>query len=441
MPVAIEDSRSRVGTVIADKYRVTGVLGRGGMGTVYEAVHTTIGKHVALKFLEGHQDSDAQTRARFLREAQTASLVESPHVVHIFDSGWSDDGVPFMVLELLRGKDLRVLLRSEGRLPVEQAVSITEQTLRALIQTHGAGIVHRDLKPENVFLCEIEGSEPLVKILDFGISKVTSPQPALDTLTDQGTVLGTTYYMSPEQARGEPDLDARSDLYGVGAILYEMLTGRTPHVGNVHHAVLVNICTTDAPDVRLLTPQVPPELANVIARALSRDRERRFGSAQQFLNALAPFSPNHSGPKPQLPATTRVSVPVPQAPNDTTAAPNKRARSGKLIAVALVLTLLLGGLAIALVNKRLKNDREKERAKLWHQAQPVVSQALASPSASIPPRAVASTVAPAPIEAPSASVAASNTAPHRTTGARSSRMPPAATAAKPGELRLKTTMP
>ena len=447
VPSTAQESRSRVGTVVADKYRIVQVLGRGGMGTVYEAVHTSIGKHVALKFLEGHVDDNAQTRARFLREAQTASLVESPHVVHIFDSGWSDDGAPFMVLELLRGQDLRALLRSEGRLLIEHAVAIAEQTLRALIQTHAAGIVHRDLKPENIFLCEIEGSEPLVKVLDFGISKVILPQETLDTLTHQGTVLGTTFYMSPEQAQGAPDVDARSDIYGLGGILYEMLTGRTPHVGNVQHAVLVEICTRDAPDVRLLAPQVPEELAHVIARALSRDREKRFESAQSFLNALGPFSQMRTGPRPWLTAATRVSEPSLLARSNSTPVPVAVAgrRSGRSVAIGLLLALVLAGTGIVIVHKRLKSERARERAALWH-----VAAAASSP---LSPTQIAGTVAPALEPAP-AGTTLSNAPPSSTdaAGSHSSRRP-AMTAgtttrspnrpanAETGELKLKTTMP
>lgn len=447
VPLTAQEPRSRVGTVVADKYRIVKVLGRGGMGTVYEAVHTSIGKHVALKFLEGHVDDNAQTRARFLREAQTASLVESPHVVHIFDSGWSDDGAPFMVLELLRGQDLRTLLRSEGRLPIEQAIAIAEQTLRALIQTHAAGIVHRDLKPENIFLCEIEGSEPLVKVLDFGISKVTLPQETLDTITHQGTVLGTTFYMSPEQAQGAPDVDARSDIYGLGGILYETLTGRTPHVGNVQHAVLVEICTRDAPDVRLLAPQVPEELAHIIARALSRNREDRFESAQSFLNALGPFSQRRTSSKPWITASTRVSEPSLCAPVNGTPPPNSVAgrRSGRSVALGLLLALVLAATSIVVVHKRLKIERVRERAALWQVAtaasspsnpnhiSPIAATALTPPPAGTP-------LSSTPLSSPDAASSHTSRHPATTTGT-ATRSPNRPTNSETGELQLKTTMP
>lgn len=451
MPPAYQQYRSRLETVVADKYRIVGVLGRGGMGTVYEAVHTGIGKRVALKFLEAHAESDAPTRARFLREAQTASLVESPHVVHVFDSGWSEDGVPFMVLELLRGEDLRALLRREGRLPVEQAISIAEQSLRALIQLHAAGIVHRDLKPENVYLCNIEDSEPLVKILDFGISKVTGPQASLDTLTHEGTVLGTAYYMSPEQARGEPDTDPRSDIYALGTILYEMLTGRTPYLGNVHHAVLVDICTRDAPDVRLLAPLVSAELAQVITRALSRDRELRFESAQAFLGAIVQCSPGRAGAGSIRP--TRVSAPDhpggllhAPAPHSSDPPheqpPSAQARSGRLIALVFLVVLLAAGLGIFAVHERFKNDRVRERAALWHRPPansapllPTVAPSSTLRSATTVQSDASSAAPPAPM--PSATNAVGHHAkPERTTRAATRRKQP-----NPAELQLKTTMP
>ena len=451
MPLPAKESKSRVGTVVADKYRVVGELGRGGMGTIYEAVHTGIGKHVALKFLEGQIDQDAQTRARFLREAQTASMVESPHVVHIFDSGLSDDGVPFMVLELLRGENLRACLRREGRLDLELAVAIVEQTLRALVHTHAAGIVHRDLKPENIFLCDIEGTDPFIKVLDFGISKVTkSEEGSLDTLTHQGAVIGTAYYMSPEQARGESDIDGRSDIYGLGSIFYEMLTGRTPHVGNVHHAVLVEICTRDAPDVRLLAPQVPDELARIVARALNRDRDQRFPNAQAFLEALAPYAlpRRHSDSLPNTDTSTLVSRP-PAAISDVrtpVTAQRMRFRSGKVVASILIAALVLAAALIVVVHKRLKAERTKERAELWQSSR-------TSEQGSVPPTPNSSSTTVTQTGSPARSDAAPAISSHSTASRSTIRPRPSTAAAGSNhqsapvpssaddDLQLKTTMP
>jgi serine/threonine protein kinase len=274
-----------VGSTVAGKYHIDRLIGRGGMGAVFRATNAAIGKRVALKFLGSltSQDSDAATR--FQREAEAASLAESPHIVQIFDSGRSEHGLPFLVMELLTGEDLRARLRREGRLDSETAVRIGVQVLKALRQAHGAGIVHRDLKPDNIFLCRRDDEPSFVKIVDFGISKLQQ-QPGVDTLTHKGAVLGTAFYMSPEQAQSFPDIDGRTDLFSLGAILFEMLAGQPPHSAPTYEAVLIAICTRDAADVRTLAPEVPEKLARVIARALRREREERYPSAQDMLGDL-----------------------------------------------------------------------------------------------------------------------------------------------------------
>jgi serine/threonine-protein kinase len=284
-------SDSLVGTTVAGKYRVDELLGRGGMGAVYRATNVAIGKRVALKFLDRDAARDVAAVARFQREAEAASAIESEHIVHIFDTGIAADGLPFLVLELLHGEDLRARLRREGRLGSADAVLIAAQTLRGLSRAHDAGIVHRDLKPENVFLCKRDDDAPFVKLVDFGISKVAKKNATVDTLTRQGMVLGTAYYMSPEQAQAFPDVDGRSDLYGLGAMLYEALTGGPPHTGTVYEAVLVSICTKDADDVRVHAPEVSEALAAVVKTALARDRAFRYQTANEFLEALRAACP------------------------------------------------------------------------------------------------------------------------------------------------------
>jgi serine/threonine-protein kinase len=273
------------------KYEIVRVLGRGGMGTVYEALNTSIGKRVAMKFVDASLSRNKDAVARFQREAQAASAVESAHIVEIFDAGTTDDELPFIVMELLRGEDLGHRIKRSGRLEVDEALPIVAQILRGLHRAHEAGIVHRDLKPDNVFLVDRDDESVFVKILDFGISKVrrTGGVPE-KTLTRQGTVLGTPFYMSPEQAQAHPDVDGRTDLWSLGAILYECLTGRPPHEGHAYEQVIVNICTKDAPDVRVHNPGVPDPLARVIAKALSRDRDARFSTAREMLDALGAAS-------------------------------------------------------------------------------------------------------------------------------------------------------
>jgi serine/threonine-protein kinase len=257
------------------------------MGTVYEALNTAIGKRVAMKFVDADAAQNADAVARFQREAQAASAVESAHIVDIFDSGLSETGQPYIVMELLRGEDLGHRIKRCGRLELAEAVHVIAQLLRGLHRAHKAGIVHRDLKPDNVFLVDRDDDPNFAKILDFGISKVRRRgETPVSTLTRQGTVLGTPFYMSPEQAQAQPDVDARSDLWSVGSILYECLTGRPPYTGATYEQVIVNICMNDAEDVRTFNPSVPEAIAHVIARALERDREDRFGNAREFLDAL-----------------------------------------------------------------------------------------------------------------------------------------------------------
>ena len=274
-----------VGSTVAGKYHVDRLIGRGGMGAVFQATNAAIGKRVALKFLGVHTSRDGDAATRFQREAQAASLAESPHIVQIFDSGRSEQGLPFLVMELLTGEDLRARLRREGRLSPDAAVRISVQVLKALKQAHAAGIVHRDLKPDNVFLCRRDDEPSFVKIVDFGISKLQQ-RSGVDTLTHKGAVLGTAFYMSPEQAQSYPDIDGRTDLFSVGAMLFEMLSGEQPHSAPTYEAVLIAICTRDAADVRSKAPAVPDKLARVVARALRREREERYGSAEEMLTDL-----------------------------------------------------------------------------------------------------------------------------------------------------------
>ena len=278
------------GEVVGGKWRVGALIGRGGMGAVYEGTNTAIGKKVALKFIDAEFANNVDITSRFQREAEAASLVESAHIVHIFDSGTTDAGLPYIVMELLRGEDLRARINRLGRLSPEEVVHIAAQTLRGLHRAHEAGIVHRDLKPDNIFLVDRDDDPLFAKIVDFGISKVTrrpgDPGGQPGTLTRQGVVLGTPFYMSPEQAQAFADLDLRTDLWSLGAIIFECLGGKPPFGGDAYEQIIIAICTTDAPDVRNLEPSVPAPLAHFVSRALSRDRAARFQTAKEMLDAL-----------------------------------------------------------------------------------------------------------------------------------------------------------
>ena len=283
----VEVTPDMVGRTI-DKYRVLGVVGKGGMGCVYEAINTVINKRVAMKCIDHSLALNEEANARFQREALAAGSIESPHIVQIFDAGETDDEIPYIVMELLRGQDLGAYIGAHGALSVEEAIVFVAQILKGLHHAHSAGIVHRDLKPDNVFLVEREDEPAFVKLLDFGVSKIARPNAdvPLQTLTRQGTVVGTPFYMSPEQAQAYPDVDGRTDIYSAGAILYECLTGRPPHVGKSYEQVIVHICMHDAEDVRKLNPEVPDRLAKVVAKALSRERDERYADAKAMLAEL-----------------------------------------------------------------------------------------------------------------------------------------------------------
>jgi serine/threonine-protein kinase len=213
--------------------------------------------------------------------------VASEHIVRVLDGG-TEGGCPYLVMELLAGEDLGARLKRRRHLQLDEAAGIVEQLLVGLVAAHAAGIVHRDLKPDNVLLVAREGDEDHVKIVDFGISKLDRPAGSTKplALTRKGVVLGTPLYMSPEQARASADVDARSDLFSVGAMLFECLTGRPPFTGETYEQVMLRICMDDAPDVRRWAPEVPDALAALVAKALARERDERWGSADEMLAAL-----------------------------------------------------------------------------------------------------------------------------------------------------------
>jgi serine/threonine-protein kinase len=275
------------GRTLGGKYRVLRLLGRGGMGAVYEAEPIAGGPRLAVKILAREWAKDDVVAARFAREASAASDVASPHIVRVVEGGM-EDGCPFLVMELLQGEDLGVRLRHRRHLELDESLGIVEGLLEGLVAAHAAGIVHRDLKPDNVLLVEQGGQADFVKLVDFGMSKLDRPAGSTKPLplTRRGVVLGTPLYMSPEQAQAATDVDARADVFSVGAILFECLTGRPPFTGETHEQILLRICMEDAPDVRRWAPEVPDALAALVAKALARDREDRFESADAMLGAV-----------------------------------------------------------------------------------------------------------------------------------------------------------
>jgi serine/threonine protein kinase len=373
------------------KYEVVRKLGHGGMGRIYEAINPTIGKRVALKLLDPALADCESAAARFTREAQAASAASSPHIVEIYDAGIADDGSPFIVMELLEGESLSARIEREGRLDAEESVRIVAQVLRGLIKAHEAGIVHRDLKPDNVFLVDRDHDPPVAKILDFGVSKVKKTQ-ASTTLTREGSVLGTPAYMSPEQAQGEADVDARSDIWSIGAILYECLSGDLPFQGNSYEQMIVRICTERPKPLRDRAPGVPDRVADVVERCLDRDRAVRPATAVELLAMLTGETPvsrprtssKRDGGRAADSFGTDSTIEAPGVPlraTKSTGVPTTR--YGLPIGVVLLVA------CVALVLWSRKED-------------PVPTTASASPIASVVPEPpVASSPPPAPAPAPS----------------------------------------
>jgi serine/threonine-protein kinase len=276
-----------IGELVAGKYRVERVLGVGGMGAVLSARHEQLGQVVALKVLHPAACESEESVLRFMREAQSAAALESDHVVRIFDVGTLEQGVPFMVMERLLGEDLANVLEQSGPLSVEGAVECVYQATLGVADAHAAGFVHRDLKPSNLFLTRRRDGSAWVKVLDFGISKAIADSGEEIHLTRTRTIVGSPLYMSPEQVRNAKQVDLRSDLWSLGVILHELLSGRPPFDGDTLPGVCARIAAD--PPTPLERADVPEALRHVIARCLEKNPAARFGSALELSEALAPL--------------------------------------------------------------------------------------------------------------------------------------------------------
>jgi serine/threonine-protein kinase len=273
------------GQVLDGKYQLTTMLGKGGMGTVYRGKHVVIGKQVAVKFLHAEFAGSEEVVKRFYREAQAAAAIGHEGIIDVMDVGIAPSGEPFLVMEFLEGESLSDLLVRAGPLDVSATAGIMEPALKALHAAHAKGIVHRDLKPENIFLAQREGGSPRVKLIDFGISKITEG-PGGEKLTQTGSVMGTPAYMSPEQAKGSTELDHRADIYSMGVILYEMLTGKLPFEGENFTEIIISILTKEPIPPQQAFSDFPPEAESLLLRALVKEPEGRYDSALEFAEAL-----------------------------------------------------------------------------------------------------------------------------------------------------------
>ena len=277
------------GSVLAGKYRVERIIGQGGMGVVVEARHIALDDRVALKFLLPEHSQNPEAAARFLREARAAVKIKSEHVARVSDVGTLDSGAPYMVMEFLEGADLSQTLERLGVLQVEDAVDYITQGCEAIAEAHQHGIVHRDLKPANLFLSKRPDGMPIVKVLDFGISKDTNA--AVDNLTKTTAAMGSALYMSPEQMQQTRSVDHRTDIYALGIALYELLAGKQPFYAETLPQLCAEILTGTPTPIRTLRPEVPGGLAQVMEKAYARDKGQRHQSIADLVVALAPYAP------------------------------------------------------------------------------------------------------------------------------------------------------
>ena len=273
------------GTVLAGKFRVVSLLGEGGMGAVYEIEHELTKHRRALKLLHKALADQPSVVERFLREASAAGRVGNPHIVETFDAGVLDTGEPYLVMEILRGEPLAARI-AQGKMPILDVVDLVGQAAAGVQAAHAAGIVHRDLKPDNLFITEGPDGRPFVKLLDFGISKFDPTKTNGLQLTQEGAALGTPYYMSPEQIRGEGSLDARADVYALGVILYECLAGGRPFEAETlaHLAVLIH--TGTPVPLAQHRSDLPPGFATLVQAAMASDRGQRTQTAAELRSAL-----------------------------------------------------------------------------------------------------------------------------------------------------------
>ena len=412
--------------LVAGKYRLTELLGRGGMGSVWAGVHTTLGTRVAVKFIDAEHVDSAEARHRFENEARAAAALRSKHVVEVYDHGVMDDGRPFIVMEFLDGEPLDRRLDRLGRLPPRDVARIVGMVCRALSKAHAVGIVHRDLKPENVFLVwDDEDGADVAKVVDFGIAKFTDSNNS-SSATRTGSVLGTPYYMSPEQARGLRTVDYRSDLWSVGVIAFRCMTGRLPFEGEAVGDVLVKLCTAPIPVPSEIVRDVPPGFDAWLVRALGREPEARFQSATELARSLAtvcgltvPLTPNSgelhalsNTPAPQRMSPFAATTPSPAltpppaaqtgAPITQTPTPTTRPATSTLVAVALAALAVLG-IGAAVTAKLLLGQRESPAITAAPPiATPVVTAAPAPPPATVSTSTPAPTVSATVVAVPSA---------------------------------------
>jgi serine/threonine protein kinase len=427
----------REGDVLAGKYRIERLLGVGGMGVVVAARHEQLDQLVAIKFIRDDALDNDEAVERFLREARSAARLKSEHVARVLDVGRLDSGAPYMVMEFLEGHDLAHAVTHDGPMAVDLAAALMTQVCEAVAEAHAAGIVHRDLKPENLFMTRTVGGSPKMKVLDFGVSKSSrlSDDPRVK-LTRTRTILGSPLYMAPEQMRSSRDVDARGDVWALGVVLFELLSGRSPFEAETMPELCLKIVSEPPLSLAQLRPAVPPALVEIVERCLEKDRNKRYDDASELALALAPFVPPRNsvfslplpgalegGPPVSLfspPIQVSVSggggpARIPSIPaawgtegrRESQQAPPRR-RS--VVAWAVVGALAAGAAMVAVAVNRPGRVPESSRAAANASMQPHPETDIGSavveaipPAADLPPPApsVTATVAPEPLAEPS----------------------------------------
>ena len=430
------------GDIVAGKYEINDLIGTGGMGFVFSATHVELGEKVALKFLRPECTSNEELVGRFAREARASVKIKSEYVARVFDVGTLPDGVPFIVMEYLEGKDLFEVVREQGPLSIKVAVEYVMQACEALAVAHASGVVHRDIKPENLFLTQRAQGMDIVKVLDFGISKVALTGSAFEhkmPLVQTMMPMGSPVYMSPEQIRASKDIDARTDIWSLGCVLYELLTGTAAFDAPSLTQLSATILEQSAPPLRALCPNAPLELEAIILRCLEKDPARRFHDVGELAIALYPFAPRRarisaerccyvlknaglSDAEFELPSMNPPSIPgsesetnIPLAPSVMRSSPTApvvavpRARieqpvpssgGSRWAFVALAAALAAGGYAFW-VHRSVASVQAVEAAAAQAAAAPAAAAAApVAPTVNAPPPAVLTAAAAAPTPAP-----------------------------------------
>ncbi|MGD0529805.1 MAG: serine/threonine-protein kinase [Polyangiaceae bacterium] len=461
----------RPGDILAGKYRVERILGAGGMGVVVAAHHIQLDERVALKFLLPEALANPEAVGRFVREARAAVKIKGEHVARVSDVGELENGAPYIVMEHLEGMDLSAWLKQRGPLPIELAVDFVLQTCEAIANAHVLGIIHRDLKPANLFCVRRTDGQLSIKVLDFGISKVTVAGAGGHELTRTNALVGSPLYMSPEQMQSSRGVDTRTDIWSLGIVLFELLTDRAPFAAEAVTELAIKIAVDPAPPVRTFRADVPPGLEQVIATCLEKDRARRYPSVGELAVALQGFGSRQAqasverilGTLRQAGVSWDVAPPSGMDPPRTSQVPatavirntsaswgrssaTSKPRAWALLSVsAVVLLLLVVGVGGMLM---LRRSRATTAAAAVDSAPVVTAPSIAPvtppPPATPPPplataepaatvvtsATAASAAAPAPASAPASSplVKPAGRPPRTVTGAAGASNPPVPTA-------------